>query len=322
MSNLKQKHKDYLIKNEIKDLTDLVNYVEILRNTSNLKGEDRQMLFDFAFLITNEQLSLKSFFAENKIDYTTTPSKEFYNAFKQTTSSPTFMDEVLSDLEEDVDLVMVQVPIGALIVPKEEQIFWAKKVLGDSKTETHTEVPNFNVIDVKQILPKHILNVVKEQDIVVEQDLIGNNNPPFRTVEETERQGEFTTMEEMVSAVHKKEKEGFNSSDHYLADEIGYFKQCGKKETKGKIFYELDFEFIKQMAERMQSNKDNSKYELWNWKKPLSEKDLEELKQAMWRHIIAVMSGGLEDDGRPFGHLEAISNNAMMINYQLKLKKC
>ena len=196
MNNLKQKHKDYLIKNEIKDLTDLVNYVEILRNTSNLQGEDRQMLFDFAFLITNEQLSLKSFFAENfrqelynqlgiindnvnvkssdscftktsdiideinKMGCSPTPSKEFYNAFKQTTSSPTFMDEVL-----------------------------------DSNT-TVTEVPNFNLIDIEKILPKHILDILEKQE---------------------------------------DKKEGFNYSDHYIADEVGYFKQCGKKEMAVKL---------------------------------------------------------------------------------------
>ena len=105
MSNLKQKHKDYLIKNEIKDLTDLVNYVEILRNTSNLKGEDRQMLFDFAFLITNEQLSLKSFFAanKNKMGCSPTPSKEFYNTFKQNTSSPTLLEKTVFDVFDKID---------------------------------------------------------------------------------------------------------------------------------------------------------------------------------------------------------------------------
>lgn len=95
----------------------------------------------------------------------------------------------------------------------------------------------------------------------------------------------------------------------------------GKKESEGKLFYELDFEFITQMAERMQSNKDNNKYPRWNWKKPLDEVTIEELKQAMWRHILAVMQGEIKDDGREFGHLEAIANNAMMINYQLKNNK-
>lgn len=194
MNNLKQKHKDYLIKNEIKDLTDLVNYVEILRNTSNLKGEDRQMLFDFAFLITNEQLSLKSFFAENKIDYTTTPSKEFYNAFKQTTSSPTFMDEVINELQEK----------------ETEKIH--KSICEHFKIETHTEVPEFkayNYLDFQ--LPKH--STLEEKNKAIEesfkrnQEVLIGNNSPFRTVEGTERQGEFATMEEMFSKAGKKESQ-------------------------------------------------------------------------------------------------------------------
>lgn len=107
-----------------------------------------------------------------------------------------------------------------------------------------------------------------------------------------------------------------------LRDILGkkHIEKSAKKETEGKLFYELDFEFIEQMAERMQSNKDNDKYEKWNWKKPMTPKGIEDLKQAMWRHIIEVMQGNYTDDGRIYGHLEAISNNAMMINYQLKNK--
>jgi len=96
--------------------------------------------------------------------------------------------------------------------------------------------------------------------------------------------------------------------------------QFAKKESEGKLYYELDFEFIKQMAERMQSNKNNSKYDVWNWKKPMTPKGIDDLKQAMLRHIISVMEGNFNDDNRDFGHLEAISNNAMMINYQLKIQ--
>lgn len=128
--------------------------------------------------------------------------------------------------------------------------------------------------------------------------------------------------EEVLRLVDKYQKGGILEGiefpfDHIQSDSPN---KNGSKESEGKLFYELDFEFIKQMAERMQSNKDNSKYEKWNWKKPMTPKGLEDLKQAMWRHIIAVMQGEFEDDGREFGHLEAISNNAMMINYQLKNK--
>ena len=36
------------------------------------------------------------------------------------------------------------------------------------------------------------------------------------------------------------------------------------KETEGKLHYELDFEFITQMAERMASNKKEGKYSMYN----------------------------------------------------------
>ena len=95
-------------------------------------------------------------------------------------------------------------------------------------------------------------------------------------------------------------------------------KTTAYKETEGKLFYELDWGFITQMAERMASNKKESKYNLWNWKKPMTPKGIEDLKQATLRHLLAIMDGVYEDDSREFGHLEAISDNMMMINYQLK----
>ena len=92
-------------------------------------------------------------------------------------------------------------------------------------------------------------------------------------------------------------------------------KEIAYKETKGKLFYELDFEFITKIAERMASNK--GKYEPYNWQKL---DNVEELKQALFRHTLEVMKGNLEDDGRDFGHLEAIACDVMMIYYQLKNK--
>ena len=101
---------------------------------------------------------------------------------------------------------------------------------------------------------------------------------------------------------------------------FSYFDKCFKlkeetayKETNGKLFYELDFDFITQIAERMASNK--GKYEPYNWQKL---DNVEELKQALFRHTLEVMKGNLEDDGRDFGHLEAIACDVMMIYYQLK----
>ena len=85
------------------------------------------------------------------------------------------------------------------------------------------------------------------------------------------------------------------------------------KETEGKLHYELDFEFITQMAERMASNK--GKYEPYNWQKL---DNIADLKQSLFRHVLEIMNGNYKDDNREFGHLEAVAINAMFINYQLK----
>lgn len=90
-------------------------------------------------------------------------------------------------------------------------------------------------------------------------------------------------------------------------------EETAYKETEGKLHYELDFEFIKQMAERMASNK--GKYEPYNWQKL---DNISDLKQSLFRHVLEVMNGNYEDDNRELGHLEAVAINVMFINYQLK----
>ena len=87
----------------------------------------------------------------------------------------------------------------------------------------------------------------------------------------------------------------------------------GLKETEGKLYYELDWEFVSQMAEKMSLNK--GKYPKYNWQKPI---DIDNLKQALFRHVVEVMKGNYIDDERLYGHLESIALNAMIINYQLK----
>ena len=296
MSNLKQKHKDYLIKNEIKDLTDLVNYVEILRNTSNLEGEDKQMLFDFAFLITNEQLSLKSFFAENK-----NPSKEFYNAFKQSISSPTFMDEVINDLQGKEKIVYNNTSdfVDMILNDLDRKDNFRKKIKIE---ETSTEVPKFTSINIEQILPKHVFDTIeKQEDKKKSEKEFDYQLPPYPTLEERNK-----AIEESFKNTIKVLIGEANSGDTF---------ELGKKETEGKLNYELDWEFIQQLAERMSQNK--GKYKPYNWMQPI---DVEKLKQSLFRHVVEVMKGNYEDDGRTFGHLESISANVMMINYQLKNK--
>jgi exopolysaccharide biosynthesis protein len=89
--------------------------------------------------------------------------------------------------------------------------------------------------------------------------------------------------------------------------------ETGYKESDGKLNYELDWSFIKGMAEKMALNK--GKYEPYNWKRYV---DIELLKQSLIRHVISVLEGDYVDDNRAIGHLESASLNLMMIAYQIK----
>lgn len=137
---------------------------------------------------------------------------------------------------------------------------------------------------------------------------------------------DFETFLQMRDDMFKKRDEGSKDKEEvfnklpkpskmpitdYEKFNRGFYNK-GIKESEGKLFYELDWNFITQMAERMSSS---DKYPVFNWKKPM---DVEELKQALFRHVLEVMKGNYEDDGREMGHLEAIATNAQLINYQLK----
>ena len=86
----------------------------------------------------------------------------------------------------------------------------------------------------------------------------------------------------------------------------------GYKESANKLIYDIDFDYITGMAERMQLNRD--KYQVGNWKQKL---DIEGLKQALFRHVIEIMKDNYSDEQK-FGHLFAVGCNAFMIIEQLK----
>ncbi len=69
------------------------------------------------------------------------------------------------------------------------------------------------------------------------------------------------------------------------------------KESNWKLSYELHRPFITAMAKRMSQNK--GKYPPYNRQKPM---DIEELKQALFRHTIEVMNWNytdIEDNDQP-----------------------
>ena len=123
-------------------------------------------------------------------------------------------------------------------------------------------------------------------------------------------------IQEKLVCDSNKLVEAFKKAENIKAKkhmELKKETETAYKETEGKLHYELDFEFITQMAERMASNK--GKYEPYNWQKL---DNINDLKQSLFRHVLEVMNGNYEDDNRAKGHLEAVAINAMFINYQLK----
>ena len=85
----------------------------------------------------------------------------------------------------------------------------------------------------------------------------------------------------------------------------------GIKEEENKLFYELDWEFIEGIAERMALNK--SKYPPFNWTKGI---DKEKLNQALIRHFMEIQKGNLSDE-QYLGHYYALVCNSMMIINQI-----
>ena len=169
--------------------------------------------------------------------------------------------------------------------------------------ETHIFKTNVEQREKLELLRQYLLNQPSVQNDVEKITKV--------FLSETEEE-----LKSMVSAekIKTEEKDDVITNSNRGEKETMEYLQ-GVKETEGKLNYELDWGFIQQMAERMNQNK--GKYKPYNWKRPM---EIEKLKQSLFRHVIEVMKGNYSDDGREFGHFESIALNAMMINYQLKVK--
>jgi hypothetical protein len=132
-------------------------------------------------------------------------------------------------------------------------------------------------------------------------------------------------IEKLIAEDKKESPETFPAHEEEVPkhlkdiDYAAAFKESitGYKESDGKLEYELDWDFITMMAERMAVNK--SKYGKGNWQKPIN---IEGLKQSLFRHVIEIMKGNYDDNEEgDLGHLIAASLNSMFIVYQEKLKQ-
>lgn len=99
---------------------------------------------------------------------------------------------------------------------------------------------------------------------------------------------------------------------------LGEIKEAFKptKQSEGKLFYEIDWEFIEGMAIRMALNKQNGKYDRFGWRD--QGVDIDEMNQALVRHLIAILKGELQDDEQQYSHYYALACNSMLIVNSLK----
>jgi|GEM_PF-2500220 len=88
------------------------------------------------------------------------------------------------------------------------------------------------------------------------------------------------------------------------------------KDSVGKLFYEIDWEFIEGMAKRMALNKKNGKYDVFGWRD--KGVNIPEMNQALIRHLIAILKGELSDDTQDYSHYYALACNSMLIVNELE----
>lgn len=129
-----------------------------------------------------------------------------------------------------------------------------------------------------------------------------------KAVEFTE---DYLTMGQIKDDVIFNYNRGEKETMEYLKDQEEVYK-----ETDGKLYYELSWEFIEAMAQRMHNHK-SGKYELYNWKKNPTPKSIENMKQAINRHHIEVMKGNYDDADEFLGHIVSYATNSMILWEQL-----
>ena len=313
--------KDYLKKYRIDSEEQLAKHIEELKRNTKPNNE---IIFPLVDLLLNEKAVLLSFFREN--------SKERGETAYVRTVTPFFLDEMLGKCSTqcfcDGSCKKPQEKkLGGYIKPNvyvnstrhkaREEGSFHKEIAGDLEGINR---PKSDEISLKELKENTINNISLGLDIV---DILGitlcdNRDYIYKLIEKkiSTKKDEIKTAKLHTYPLTPEEcfkDDVITNSKRGEKETMEYLQ--GVKETEGKLNYELDWEFIEQMAERMSQNK--GKYKPYNWKRPM---EIEKLKQSLFRHVIEVMKGNYSDDGREFGHFESIALNSMMINYQLKVK--
>jgi hypothetical protein len=188
-----------------------------------------------------------------------------------------------------------------LINDKDTEIYQVKR-LSDNITFSINDETNYGVIKEFILREDRYSIGVDVDDLWVPLTAINHKEYEMTINECTIETSPFSMSDEQEKELMQNLKKLYNP----------YNSSEGIKESEGKLNVEYDWDFLKGQMNRMSKNKD--KYPKNNWKKPM---DVEQLKDAMFRHTLEVMNNNFEDDGDAMGHLYAIALNAMMIFTQL-----
>ena len=302
--------KDYLKKYRIDSEEQLAKHIEELKKNTIPNNE---IIFPLVDLLLNEKSVLLSFLAENKKQemYTRTVTPFFLGEMLGKCSTQCFCDGSCKKPQEKKlgGYIKPNVYVNSTRHKAREEGKFHKEIVGDleginrppsTDDKNLAKKDNYTIyVFTKDLLPK----ILEFEDLRAIKSILKRYGASSYRVYDKDKnlieQG-VLSKDDVITNSNRGEKETME----YLQ---------GVKETEGKLNYELDWEFIQQMAERMSQNK--GKYEPYNWKRPM---EVEKLKQSLFRHVIEIMKGNYSDDGRDFGHFESVALNSMMINYQLK----
>lgn len=145
-------------------------------------------------------------------------------------------------------------------------------------------------------------------NLPIEFEVKESSNSTYEIIEETSDMASFVIGKQL-----------FKDDCEYIEDVVGENKLNMIKPTKiseGKLFYEMDWEFIEGMAQRMKLNKQNGKYDVFGWRD--NGVDIDQMNQALIRHLMAILKGELQDDDQKYSHYYALACNSMLIINQLK----
>ena len=347
---MKQKVKDYLIENNLTDVNKVVAHIEELKASKGLPIEKKQMMFELIYYIYNDSSSLDSFFAgealKRSADYKIVGETKFYDPQNMLGNYIKVVreNEQLDDTKNTIISTQNHTPTNIIRILEAVDLQEINKILEDINTVVDMSLtisddgvtlsaPKENKNEGMTFLDEAIeLSAEKEnkghstrhksKHGESHKEVVFKDNPHLGTIQERlDLAGKF--KKEALDAMYFKNTHFVRQEEQTKQDSSSFPWQptegriidfsLGKKETKGKLYYEISWEFIEEMAKRMANNK-SDKYPLYNWKKNI---DVEDLKQAINRHHIEVMKGNYKDGEEVLGHIVSYACNSMMLWEQL-----